>query len=198
MVYFQLNLILLFIIVFASDSMSTKIKISNYRMTNIKCTTNSTIYNGTTDCSIKPNRRGDKITNIMYHFGKPCNDMWVHLTLFYKYTNEYRQWMIDVDEDLCGIFGRTLKPSILVGLVVEAARKLVPYMIHSCPYTGWEGLRNASIDDLLSQSFPQALPRGSYRILLQFHQKISSQSFFDVLLTLNIDPVNPLDEMKMG
>lgn len=173
---FRLNII--FLLVLAHNLvLLTKNKLSNFRVTNIKCTTNSTIYNGTTDCFIKPNRQGDKTTNIMYYFGKTCNDMWVHATLFYKYTNEYRQWMIDVDENLCGIFGRTGKASILVGLIVEAARTIVPDMIYSCPYNGWEDLQNASMDLLLSQSIPQAFSRGSYQILLQFHNKNSKDSF---------------------
>lgn len=182
----------------ASNFVLTKNKELFFRMTNLKCTSNSTIYNGTTNCFIKANRQGDKLTTIMYYFGEPGNDIWVHGTLFYKYTNEYRQWMIDVDVDGCGIVGGTVKPSIIVGLVVEAARVLVPYLFHPCPYYGWEGLRNGSMDKLLSETVPQIIPRGTYRVLLRFHKKNDKHSFFDVLLTFNVDPVNPLDEIKMG
>lgn len=81
----------------------------SFRTTNLKCEHDPSIYNGSTNCFIKPFRNGTRLVTIEYNFRKPCNDFWIHQKFLYKFagSGQYRPWMFDNDEYLCGYYDGT-------------------------------------------------------------------------------------------
>lgn len=149
------------------------------------------------NCSIKPTRDGTGLTTILYNFRKPVYDAWVHLFILYKFSNQYRQWMFNIDEDVCAF---TANPDILgrfMSFVVPAIKSVEPSLVHPCPYSGVVGLNARNIDNIVSKAIPQIVPRGDYRIVMRFHTK-ANKTFITAVLGGVIEAINAIDNIPMG
>lgn len=170
-----------------------------FHTTSVKCEHDPVLYNGTTNCFIKPYRNGTQLSTIEYNFQKPCHELWLHEQFFFKFggSGKYRQWMINNDENLCGFYDGTATPGIFMGLTKKALERVSPKTMHACPYTGVEGISNLDIDDIVANKIPQVIPTGDYRFVLRFHT-ITNNTFLVVTIGGHIDAVNPLEAMAMG
>lgn len=170
-----------------------------FRIKSIKCDADDEVYmgHGTMNCSVKPTRDGSGLTTIMYNFRKPVYDAWFHLYILYKFTGQYRQWMFNIDEDVCAFTGGTAPLGRFMSFVVPAIKSVEPSLVHPCPYSGILGLNARNIDKIVSRSIPQIVPRGDYRIVLRFHTK-ANRTFINVVLGGVIEAINAIDNISMG
>lgn len=188
--------ILLLFLTFCSG-ISNIVPTIKFRIKSLKCEHNATFYNGSTNCFIKPTRDGFGITTIQYNFRKPCNDLWLHLYIMYKFTGQYRQWMFSGDESICNIEDGSTPPGIFFKYVFAAVHYVTPKTLHKCPFVGVEGVTAVNIDKIVSNTIPQVVPRGDYRIILRFHTK-TNETFFVVTIGGVIDAIRAIDNVSMG
>lgn len=170
-----------------------------FRVTSLKCEHDPEIYNGTANCFVKPFRNGTRLETIEYNFRKPCHDFWIHLMFFYKFggTTQYRPWMFNNDEDLCAYYKGTAKPGIFFALIKRAMEIITPRTLHACPYYGVEGVTSINVGEIVSQSLPQVIPTGDYRLYIRFHTR-TNQTFLQVTMGAHVDALNPMEAIGMG
>lgn len=135
MIKFEVYFIL-YLQIFHVNSLTSSKKI-NFRTTSVKC---GIILKCTTERQtfIKPFRNGTRLTTIEYNFRKPCHDFWVHERFFLKFGEnaQYRQWMFDYDENLCGYYDGTVTRGLFFSISKRVFERISPKTLHACPYTG--------------------------------------------------------------
>lgn len=153
----------------------------------------------TVSSKIKPFRNGTRLTTIDYNFRKPWHDFWIHDRFFYKFggSAKYRQWMFGYDENICGYYDGTAKPGLFYAITKGVFERISPKTLHAGPYTGVEGIIRIDIDDLVSNTIPQVILTGDYRIVIRFHTT-TIKTFFMVTIGGHIDALKPLEAMPMG
>lgn len=169
------------------------------QLKSLKCTFDAAFYNGTMKCFIKPYRNGTHLATAIHNFRKPCNDMWVHIMVFFKFGGSalYRPWMFNVDENLCAIYGGKHGPGTLAKLLLGVLDQMAPGMLHKCPYIGEEGIRNLDFDQVVSRTVPQVLPNGDYRVLFRYHTS-KNETFIEALFGAHVAASNPMEAVSMG
>lgn len=170
-----------------------------FHVTSLKCEHDPTMYNGSTNCFVKPFRNGTRLETIQYNFRKPCNDFWIHMMFFFKFggSAQYRPWMFNNDEDLCAYYKRNAKPGLFFSLVKRAMEIITPETLHACPYYGIEGIKSINVGEIVSQSIPQVIPTGDYRLYIRFHTR-TNKTFLQVTMGAHVDALNPMEAMGMG
>lgn len=166
-------------------------------VTGIKCISDHSIYKGVHRCykNATRNRRG--LSTIQYNFIEPATDIWVHLKVFNRYTNGYRQWMVDYDSNYCNILKGIERPNLVNELILMSLRKHVPGLVHKCPYVGWSGIKDVDLPAVLNTAIPQLIPAGDYRVMLRFHIA-DNRTFLTAIISGSIDSIHPMDRMGMG
>lgn len=167
------------------------------KVTGLKCVKNSSVYNGTLKCLLKPSRDQTGTATLLYNLTEPANDIWVQLKVFYKYTNEYRQWLFDFDINICKIMKGVDKPNMLQGLVLKSLFTHYPTFVHKCPYHGWEGVTDLNITKVINSAIPQLVPTGDYRLLLRYHLT-DNTTFLAITISGHVDALNILERVEMG
>lgn len=168
-------------------------------ITSVRCTVpQPNIYNATSNCGLKSFRNGTQLTTITLNLPKPCNDVWAHLMSLYKFggSAQYRPWLFDNDEDVCGFFNGKTKLSLWFTLLKAAMDYVSPGVVHKCPYVGVEGWKAVNAEDIIARAIPQVVPTGDYRVYLRFHTT-DNVTVMEVIVGLHADAVNPLEAISM-
>lgn len=173
-------------------------KLMKVRMKALKCEDiDSTIYNSSTYCHLKPTRDGAGKTTILFNFRKPVNDLWVHLKSHFKYGTIFRPWIFEINVNYCDFKKNRNQIPKFANLLLTSLDKNFPGVVHKCPFFGEEGFRNISIDQITSTMFPQIIPKGEYRILFRSHLT-DNRTFSNVYMTFLVDATDPLKSFEMG
>lgn len=104
--------------------------------------------------------------------------------------------MVDVDVDVCSLASKIKELGGFVGFFIRSLVKNAPGMVHPCPYNGSEGLKDADLYNIMGDTYPQIIPKGTYRMLSRFHLK-NNQTFLNVIFTCQVDAHEPLKSYDM-
>lgn len=168
-----------------------------YHVKSIKCLHNPEILSNVT-CRIKATRNGHGLTTVKFNLLRPTNDIWVHLQLFYKYGTLYREWMVNVDIDLCCALDEKCDSGIMINLFMQAVNAIKPNSYKPCPYhQGAYDLVNIDLNELVGKMLPQIFPTGYYKTFITFHNKANSTDFH-MELTAYVEAKDFMKSMLIG
>lgn len=166
-----------------------------FHPTNLKCSFNSK-YIKNPKCHFKPTRDGAGLASMSGETKVVLYDVWLKEEMYYKYR-VYRPWMISFDEDLCGIWEGTVKPGVIMEhfLTKDALenRENKP-----CPFFGVVGHDNytLNLNRFVSQSYPQVLPTGDYRIYGRLHNRVN-ETYAEIMIQGHISANEVMDSYSM-
>lgn len=167
------------------------------RVSGIKCTYDATVYKGFARCYLNATRDRRKLSTIQYNLLEPANDIWVHLTVYYKYTMGYRPWMVNYESNYCNVLKGIETPNLVNSLILKGLKQHAPGLIHKCPFFGWSGIKDVDLPAVLNAIVPQVIPAGEYRVMFRFHIS-DNRTFMTAIISGTCDSINPLDRMRMG
>lgn len=99
---------------------------------------------------------------IKANLNRTCDNIFVHVQLFYLYENDERQ-LLNKWDDVCGYFAGE-SPSFLIDLLIDFFRKY-SNINHTCPYAGEIHVvaERLAVNEIVTRNY---IPTGKYRAVI--------------------------------
>lgn len=130
------------------------------------------------------------MTTIEFDTVHPQHDIWLNLRVFYRVTQNNNLSLAEFDGDICCGIEETCNPGLLTALAIKAVSRVVPEMIHKCPYVGKHGMYDIDFDKIVAPMLPHVVPIGEYVTKMRFYTKSSDETIASFMLIGDLGPIN--------
>lgn len=159
----------------------------------LTCTFNKTMCGAGSYCKLKFKTRLKKTGSFLCNIQTPLDNITSRVTLYYRFRNGYKKFLMDVTTDVCAYFKQTI-PSVLFETVKKAIHKYSNILDAPCPQTGSIWAKDCPVDGSI---FPKMfLPAGSYYISIENFS--NGTKYVDAKVYFVIPEGKTIEDDRMG
>lgn len=129
---------------------------------------------------------------------KETPDLWVQMVLYFKYGAVFRPWIINWEVDVCAFMASKFKAQPMMYVTIEAMKRVVPHLIHKCPYLGNVGVEKINLADIYEKIVPQVIPRGTYKTSIRFYASKDNTTYSNLWGIAEVNAVEAIENFAIG
>lgn len=149
-------------------------------------------------CRTRPTRDGSGLSTYMVSGFKKTSDIWVTIRFLYRNSKlRMLPFLQAFDYDACKLVEKKASLDFFTYLFVEMLGKVAPSLYHPCPYSGTAGVEKVNIAHVIESSFPNVIPRGTYKISLRFYAKASNLTYVTMWAMIDSTAIDVMQRFDM-